>query len=86
MSRSVHTTKKDLARERLFGQQDAVPPCDAATEAERADINKSLHKLNEVRKRQAEKQNAPTQAELALGEHDIVRNVTRRRTSSKSKP
>ena len=86
MSRSVHTTKKDLARERRYAQQDGVAPSTAGTELERADINKSVRKLNEKRKRQAEKQNAPSHAELALREHDVTRTLKRRRTSSKSEP
>ena len=42
MSRSIHTTKKDLKRERYFSHADDVPRGGDATELERADINKSL--------------------------------------------
>lgn len=85
MSRSIHTTKKDLKRERYFSHADDVPRGGDATELERADINKSLRKLNETRKRQAEKQNAPAHAHLKLGKHDLVRRMRKRKADTSSK-
>ena len=84
MSRSIHTTKKDLARERRFAQNDGVATSEDGTEFERADINKSVRKLNESRKRHAEKHDAPASAHLALGKADLVRTVRKRRTSAKT--
>jgi hypothetical protein len=85
MSRSIHTTKKDLKRERYFSHTDDVSRTGYATELERADINKSLRKLNEGRKRQAKKQNAPAHAHLKLEKNELVRSVRKREAVPSSK-
>jgi hypothetical protein len=85
MSRSIHTTKEGLKRERYFSHTDDVPRTGDATELERADINKSLRKLNEGRKRQTEKQNAPAHAHLKLEKNELVRSVRKRRAGPSPK-
>lgn len=79
MSRSIHTTKKALERERKFAARDDVAPTDAMTELERDDIKKRVHKLNTTQKRQAQNQDAPAHAHVTLGESGIVRSARRRR-------
>ena len=82
MARSIHTTKKDLKRERYFSHTDDVPRTGDATELERDDVNKSLRKLNETRKRHAEKRNAPAHAHLKLEKNALVRSVRNRKTGA----
>ena len=79
MSRSIHTTTKDLKRERQFSARDDVSPTPDMTELERDDVKKRVHKLNAQRKRQAEKQDAPAHAELKVGKSGFVRVVKKRR-------
>ena len=79
MSRSIHTTTKDLKRERQFSARDNVPSVPDMTQLERDDIKKRVHKLNTQRKRQAEKQDAPTHAQLKVGKSGFVRVVRKRR-------
>jgi hypothetical protein len=78
MSRGIHTTKKDLKRERYFSHTDNVPRSGDATELERAHSSKSLRKLNETRKRQSETQDAPAHAHLKLEKNELVRNIRKR--------
>jgi predicted RNA binding protein with dsRBD fold (UPF0201 family) len=80
MARSVHVTKKQLLRERRFAHTDAVPQADDATELERQDIQKSLHKTNEAFRRQAIRDNAPAHAKLALNGSALTRTVNKRKT------
>ena len=80
MARSVHVTKKELIRERWFAHTDAVPQSSGATELERKDIQKSLHKANEVFRRQAIRDDAPCHAELTLKASELSRKVRKRRT------
>jgi hypothetical protein len=79
MSRSIHTTKKDLERERKFAARDDVASTAEMTKLEREDIKKRVHKVNTKRMRQAQSQDAPTHAHLALGESSLVRSARRRR-------
>ena len=80
MARSVHVTKKELVRERRFTRTDAVPQTDDATELERQDIQKSLHKTNEARRRQAIRDDAPAHAKLSLRGSELKRTLNKRRT------
>lgn len=79
MSRSIHTTQKDLKRERIFAIRDDVPPTADMSELEREDIQKHVHKLNANRKRQAERQDVPTHAHLKLGESGFTRSARGRK-------
>ena len=79
MSRSIHTTTKDLKRERLFSVHDDVSSTPDITELERDDIKKRVHKLNTKRKRQAEKQDAPGHAQLKVETGGLVRDARKRR-------
>jgi hypothetical protein len=80
MARSVHVTKKQLVRERWFAHTDAVPQTDDATELERRDIQKSLHKDNESFRRQAIRDDAPAHAKLSLRGSELKRTVNKRKT------
>jgi len=80
MSRSVHTTKKHLIRERSFAQTDAVPATPDATKLERRGIQKSLHKINEVFRRQAIRDDAPARGTLVLEGRELTRTVNKRKT------
>ena len=82
MSRSIHTTTKDLKRERRFSARDNVPPSPDMTGLERDDIKKRVFKLNAQRKRQAEQQDAPAHAQLKVGESGLVRVVRKRKTKN----
>lgn len=75
MSRSIHTTRKDLARERQFAANDGVAPTDGMTQLERDDLQKHIYKLNAVRNRQVQSQAALVHAQLALGESGLVRDI-----------
>lgn len=81
MARSIHVTKKQLVRERWFAHTDAVPrTADDATELERQDIQKRLHKTNEAFRRQATRDAVPFHAELALKGSELTRKIQKRRT------
>jgi hypothetical protein len=80
MARSIHTTKKQLIRERWFAHTDNVPRTDDATELERQDFQKSLHKTNEAYRRQAVRDDAPAHAKVALKGSELTRTVNKRKT------
>ncbi len=80
MARSIHTTKKQLIRERWFAHTDKVPQTNDATELESQDIQKSLHKSNEAFRRQAVRDDAPAHAKLALKGSEMTRTVNKRKT------
>ena len=80
MARSVHTTKKQLVRERWFAHTDAVPRADDATELERQDIQKRINKTNEAFRRQAIRDDAPAHAKLSLRGSKLTRTVNKRKT------
>ncbi|MEQ2010277.1 MAG: hypothetical protein ABMA26_26120 [Limisphaerales bacterium] len=80
MARSVHTTKKQLVRERWFAHTDAVPRTDDATALERQDIQKRIHKTNEAFRRQAVRDDTPAHAQLALRDSKLTRTVNKRKT------
>ncbi len=82
MARSIHTTKKQITRERWFTHTDGVPQTSDATELQRKDFQKTLHKVNEARKRQAIKQDAPAHAHLSLLRNELTRTIKKRRTKS----
>jgi hypothetical protein len=82
MARSIHTTKKQLIRERWFTHADGVSQAQDATELERKDFQKTLHKVNEARKRQAIKQDAPAHAYLSLRGSELARTVKKSRTKT----
>ena len=86
MSRSIHTTKRALIRERKFALNDGVAHDGSMTQLERDDIQKTIHKTNATWKHQAEKQQTPAHAELLLDEtqpeRKIVRRIRRRKTKN----
>jgi len=75
MSGSIHTTKKDLPRERKFAAQAELPPVRAITGLEQKDIQKRIHKLNATLERQAQHQAAPAHAHVTRKEKGIASNV-----------
>ena len=86
MSRSIHTTEKDLRREYYFSKSDGVASVPGYTKLELASMQKSLHKINKQRHRQAAQKQAPNHVQLTLGCHKqdpdtiidtLVRNRTR---------
>ena len=79
MSRSIHTTQKDLKRERIYAAYDEVPPTAGMTALEREDIQKRVFKLNANRKRQAKSQDSPAHAHLKLGESGFIKSARTRR-------
>ncbi len=79
MSRSIHTTSKDLKRERVASVRDDVPSTSEMTELEKEDISKRIYKVNAERRRQTEMQNAPAWKEMKLTNGGIVLRVKKRR-------
>ena len=83
MSRSIHTTKRDLKRERKFAEQDGVPSSSQMTSLQRDEIKKTIFQLNSGWKKQSVNRGTPVHAELALdesgAESQIVRRLKRRR-------
>jgi len=72
MSRSIHTTKKDLKRERYFAASDDVPPATDATELETQHFKKVLYKDNERWKRAAQRKKTPIVGKFKLSEGKLV--------------
>jgi hypothetical protein len=72
MSRSIHTTKKDLKRERYFAASDGVPPLTDATELETQHFKKVLYKDNERWKRAAQRKKTPIVGKFKLSEGKLV--------------
>jgi hypothetical protein len=68
MTRSIHTTKKDLVRERRYAANDGVLPVESMTQVEEQDIHKKIYKINAEWEHQAKKQDSPMQAEIS---HDL---------------
>ena len=68
MSKSIHTTKKDLKRERTLEQNEHDITNGAMTELEENYIHKNIYKINNEWERQSNKDNAPIKAEIS---HDI---------------
>ena len=66
MSRNIHTTKRDLIRERKFAANDGVPDDGSMTQLEREDIQKAIRKTNATWKHQAEKQQTPAHGDLRV--------------------
>jgi hypothetical protein len=81
MSRSIHTTNRDLKRERSFSVQDGVPVTRGMTELEQDDIAKRVSKVNAQRKRQTEKQDAPGWKKLKLTKSGLAQETRKKRTS-----
>jgi hypothetical protein len=79
MSRSIHTTKKDLQRARKFAARDNVPATLGMTELEGKDIQKRVHKANATWKRQAQNEDAPAHAHSVLSGNSLVTSARRRR-------
>jgi len=72
MSRSIHSTKKDLKRERYFAASDGVPPSTDATELETQHFKKVLYKDNERWKRAAQRKKTPIVGKFKLSEGKLV--------------
>jgi len=72
MSRSIHTTKKDLKRDRYFSASDDVPPSTDATELETQHFKKMLYKDNERWKRAAQRKKTPIVGKFKLSEGKLV--------------
>lgn len=79
MARSIHTTRKDRARERRFSANDGVPPNGATTETEGQSIQKSVEKLNATWQRDAEQRDAPLTIEVSYKDGKLERKVRARK-------
>jgi len=82
MSRSIHTTKKDLKRERYFSASDGVPfPTHRSdrSEMESQHLKKMLYKHNDGWMRASEKIKFPFVGTLKLIKGKIVYKLIRKR-------
>jgi hypothetical protein len=86
MSRSIHTTKKDLLREWKFARTDEIRATSDMTVLEREDIKKSLHKVNAEFGRQAERDDAPAVAHISLSKSGVERVIRKRRANRDPSP
>ncbi len=66
MSRSIHTTTRDLTRERRFARSDDVPETASITVIERQDIQKRARKINARWKRKAQRVEAVAHAKILV--------------------
>jgi hypothetical protein len=78
MSRSIHTTKRDLVKERKFALTDGVSNKDITT-LERRDIQKRTHKINEKWKRDAHRSQAVAHAKIRVTETGPKREIQKSR-------
>ena len=89
MARSIHTTKKDLKRERYFSASDGVPfPTDRSvrSELESQHLKKLLYKHNDGWKRASEKIKFPFVGTLKLIKGKIVYKLIRKRAPKPEVP
>lgn len=86
MSRSIHTTKKDLKRERYFSASDGVPPSTDATELETQHFKKLLYKDNEKWKRAAQGKKVPVVGTVRLIDGELVFKKVKMRADKPEDP
>ena len=89
MSRSIHTTKKDLKRERYFSASDGVPFWTGRSDRSELDsqhLKKLLYKDNEGWKRAAEKKKLPAVGKLKLMKGEIVYKLVKKRAPRPDDP
>lgn len=86
MSRSIHTTKKDLKRERYFSASDGVPLVSDMTDTESQHLKKLLYKDNEKWKRAAEKKKTPVVGKFRFSEGKLVLKRIKKRAPRPDDP
>ena len=75
MSRSIHTTKRALRRERAHPEESGHSLSSAMTELEAKDLTKTARKLSGHFKRQAEAAGASVYADIAVKPAGIRRTL-----------